>query len=35
MKLWIMVGDWQFTLRIPESVVQLCELLSGILPKRG
>ena len=28
MKLWIMIGDWQFTVRIPEPVVSLCELLS-------
>ena len=28
MKLWIMIGDWQFTLRIPDSIVQLCEALS-------
>ncbi len=28
MKLWIMIGDWQFTLRIPDAVVSVCELLS-------
>jgi hypothetical protein len=28
MKLWIMIGDWQFTLRIPDSVVSVCELFS-------
>jgi hypothetical protein len=30
MKLWILIGDWQFTLRLPDPMPLLRELRSAV-----
>jgi hypothetical protein len=30
MKLWIMIGDWQFTLRLPDPIALLREFRSSV-----